>query len=268
MKWLMKDLGSNVDEKQDESLIVCKDYGCVEWLDWMSCLYTDDIAVFRFYYAEDPIHQPDWSTLLHPDEIERGWRYHRRDDRLRSLYTRSLLRILTGRYINQNPLAIRLIKGLSNKPELSDNLGWHVNATHSGNWILLAIGRYSVGIDVEEVKPDFTFTDVIPISFSTQERQYIEAHGNATVHFYELWTRKEAFVKAMGSGIDETFAQVPSLIGFHKLETTKLAAAGEWTIDSFYVAEGYPAAIAYNGSPGHLQFYTLDHGIFTSPNRR
>lgn len=268
MKWLMNALGSNVDEKQNDSSIVCNDYGRVEWLDWMNCYYRDDIAVFRFYYAEDTTHQPDWRVLLHSDEIERGWRYHRRDDRLRSLYTRSLLRILAGRYTNQNPLAIRLTKGLRNKPELPNNLGWHINATHSGNWILLAIAKYSVGIDVEEVKPDFTFTDVIPFSFSTQERKYIEADGKALVRFYELWTRKEAFVKAIGSGIDETFSQVPALTGFHKWETTKLAAAGEWIIDSFYVAEGYPAAIAYNGSPGHLQFYTLDHGIFTSQDRR
>lgn len=264
----MNDLGKIVDEKRNGSSVVCSHYGHVEWLDLLSCSYKHDVAVFRFYYAEDATHQPDWSVLLHPNEIDRSGRYHRRDDRLRSLYTRSLLRILVGKYTNQNPLAIRLTKGLRNKPELLDNLGWHVNATHSGNWILLAIGRYSVGIDVEEVKPDFTFTDVIPISFSTQERQYIEADGNATVRFYELWTRKEAFVKAIGSGIDETFSQVPALTGFHKWETTKFAAAGEWIIDSFYVAEGYPAAIAYNGSPGHLQFYTLDHGIFTSPDRR
>ena len=264
MKWLMNAFGKNADKKHVDSSILCKDHGPVEWLDWMRCLHRDDIAVFRFCYAEDTTPQPDWSALLHTDEIERGSRYHRRDDRLRSLYTRSLLRILVGRYTNQNPLAIRLTKSSRNKPELSNNLGWYINATHSGNWILLAIGKYSVGIDVEEIKPGFTFTDVIPFSFSTQERQYIEADEKAIARFYELWTRKEAFVKAIGSGIDETFFQVPALTGFHKWETTKFASAGEWTIDSFYVAEGYPAAIAYNCSPGHLQFYTLDHGILTS----
>ncbi|WP_373514969.1 4'-phosphopantetheinyl transferase superfamily protein [Persicitalea sp.] len=264
----MNELGSNVDKKQDDSSIVCKEYERVEWQDWRSCLYTDDIAVFRFYCAEDTIHQPDWSALLHTDEIERGGRYHRRDDRLRSLYTRSLLRILVGRYTNQDPLAIHLTKGLRNKPELPNNLGWHVNAAHSGNWILLAIGRDRVGIDVEEIKPDFAFTDVIPISFIAQEREYIEADGKSTVRFYELWTRKEAFVKAIGSGIDETFSQVPALTGFHKLETTKLEVAGEWVIDSFNVTEKYSAAIAYNCSPKNIQFYTIAHGIFTPPDKR
>ncbi len=264
----MTDLGSNLNERKDNSLIVCKDYGNVEWLDWKSCTYTDEVAVFRFYYAEDIVHQPDWSALLHADEIERASRYHRRIDRLRSLYTRSLLRILVGRYTNQNPLAVRLTKGLRNKPELPNNLGWQVNATHSGNWILLAIGKSSVGIDVEEIKRDFTFTDVIPISFSTQEQEYLEADGENKVRFYELWTRKEAFVKAIGSGIDETFSQIPALTGFHTWETTNLAAAGEWVIDSFHVAEGYSAAIAHNYSPKNIQFYTLDHGIFTSPDGR
>lgn len=258
---------NNDFETKDDSSILCNDYGRIEWLDWMSCFYKDDIAVFRFYYEKDTTDQPDWCALLHTDEIERGWRYHRRDDRLRSLYTRSLLRILVGKYSNQNPLEICLKKGVRDKPELSDNLGWHINATHSGNWILLAVGKCSVGIDVEEIKPDFAFTDLIPFSFSTLERQYIEVEGKTIFRFYELWNRKEALVKAIGRGIDETFPQVPALTGFHKWENTNFAAAGEWTIDSFYVAEGYPAAIAYNSSSRHLQFYTLDHGIFTSPNR-
>ena len=262
----MNAFGKNVAEKQGYCSIVCNDCGPVEWLDWMNCFFKDDIAVFRFYFEADTIHQPDWSALLHRDEIERGWRYHRRGDRLRSLYTRSLLRILIGRYTNQSPLAIRLTMGIGNKPEFSDNLGWHINATHSGNWILLAIGKYSLGIDVEEVKPDFTFTDVIPLSFSAEERQYIESDGKALFRFFELWTRKEAFVKAIGGGIDETFSQIPALTGFHTWATPKSAAAGEWKIDSFYVAESYPAAIAHNCSPGHPKFYTLDQGIFTFQN--
>ena len=265
MKGLVNALGSNVDQKQEGSSIVCKDYGLVEWLDWRSCLYTDDIAVFRFYCA-DTAPQQNWPALLHTDEIERGWRYHRRDDRLRSLYTRSLLRILAGRYTNQNPLAICLTTGLRNKPELSDNLGWQINATHSGNWILLAVGKHRVGIDVEEVKPDFTFTDVIPLSFSTREQQYIGTDENVIARFYELWTRKEAFVKAVGSGIDENFSQIPALPGVHNWETTEFTAAGAWTVDSFYVTKLYPAAIAYDVSPGHLKFYTLDPGIFASPD--
>ncbi|MPR35971.1 4'-phosphopantetheinyl transferase family protein [Salmonirosea aquatica] len=262
----MNALGINV--MHDSCLIVCSDHGPVKWLDWTSCFYKDDIAVFRFYYAEDKTHEPDWCALLHTDEIERSWRYHRRDDRLRSLYTRSLLRILAGKFTNQNPLAIRLTKGLRNKPELSDNIGWHINATHSGNWILVAVGKFSVGIDIEEVKSDFTFTDVLPFSFSIHERKYIEDGEQPLVRFYELWTKKEALVKAFGSGIDETFPQVPALTGLHKRETTKLAGVGEWTINGFYVADEYPAAIAYNCSSRHPQFYTLDPDIFTFPTQK
>jgi 4'-phosphopantetheinyl transferase len=260
--FLMKELNTDVGKKHEGSSIACGEYGLVKWLDWTSCFYKDDIAIFRFHYPKDLTSQPDWHTLLHTDEIERGGRYHRKDDRLRSLYTRSLLRILVGRYTNQNPSSIRLTKGVRNKPELSENFGLHLNATHSGNWILLAIGKYRVGIDIEEVKTCFTFTDVIPFSFSNQERQYIEADGKSSVRFYELWTRKEALVKAIGSGIDENFPQVPSLTGLHEWETSKSETAEDWTINSFYVAEGYQAAIAYNCSCRHLQFYTLDHGIF------
>ena len=264
----MDDSGKNVAEKTVDSSVVCKDYEPVEWLDWADCFYKDDIAVFRFYFEADKNSQPNWSALLHAGEIERSQRYHRSADRLRSLYSRSLLRILVGKYTNQDPLAIRLIKGFGNKPELSGNPEWHINASHSGNWILLAVGKCSVGIDVEEVKPDFTFTDIIPTSFSVEEREYIESDRNARLRFYKLWTRKEAFAKALGSGIDETFPQIPALTGRHKWQSTKSTAAGEWVVGSFHVAEKYLAAIACNNPLKCLRFYTLDHGIFASPDSR
>lgn len=256
----------NVCGKQEENSILCKNYGPVEWLDWKLCLYEDDLAIFRFFYAENSSNQPNWDPLLHPDEIKRAWRYHRRDDHLRSLYTRSLLRIVAGKYTNQNPSEIRLTTGLKNKPELPDNPEWHINATHSGDWILLAMSKSSVGIDVEEVKPNFAFAEVIATAFSAQERQFIENDKNGLSRFYELWTKKESFVKATGSGIDETFAQIPALSGFHSWEPPQSEATGAWIIDGFYVEEGYPAAVAYGNSTERLRFYTLDHGIFTSPN--
>lgn len=262
----MSDSGKNVDNGRESSSILCHELGPIEWLDWKHCLCGDDLAVFRFYFSENTPRLPDWRALLHPDEIERAGRYHRRADRLRSLYTRSLLRILAGKYTHRNSLDIRLTAGSRQKPELADNPEWHVNAAHSGNWILLTVGRTSVGIDVEEIKPDFDFTDVISFTFSTQEQQYIGIGGNALRRFYALWTRKEAFVKAVGSGIDETFAQVPSLPGLHAWAFTQPAAAEAWKVASFHAAEGYPAAIAYHDTPKPLRFYTLDPGIFSAPN--
>ncbi len=263
----MKASSQDVDKKPSAGSVLCKDYERAEWLDWTNCPYQDEVAVFRFFLAEATTLQLDWPALLHPNEIMRGERYHRSGDRLRSLCTRSLLRILVGKYTNQDPLAIRLTKGARNKPELPDNPEWHLNATHSGDWILLSVGKSSVGVDVEEIKPDFGFEDVIPTSFSTQERQYIEADGNAPNRFYELWTRKEAFVKAIGSGIDETFSQIPSLTGLHELGNARFAAAGKWITDSFHVAKGYSAAIAYGYSSGQPVFYTLDPNVFTLQNK-
>ena len=252
-----------VEINQEQSFVACSEYGQVSWMGWTSCHFRDEVAIFRFRHSEDGSGQMDWHSLLDADEIEKGWRYHRRDDRLRSLYTRSLLRILIGKYTDKDPLSVRLARGKGNKPELKGDSGLHINATHSGSWILLAIGRRDVGIDVEEVKPDLALTDMIPTVFSDQEQQYVEFNGETMVRFYELWTRKEALVKAFGSGIDENFPHVPALNGYHTLETNKFATHGEWTVNSFHVARGYQAAVAYRGNIRRIHFYTLDHGIFS-----
>ncbi|GAB4019208.1 hypothetical protein GCM10028773_21370 [Spirosoma koreense] len=120
-----------------------------------------------------------------------------------------------------------------------------------------------MGIDVEEIKSDFPLADVIPVGFTNEERQYIGTDEQAPLRFYELWTRKEAFVKAIGTGIDENFPQIPSLIGFYQLVPASGKPDCTWRVDSFSIAEGYLGAVAYDRTSENLQFYTLDGSLFT-----
>ena len=78
--------------------------------------------------------------------------------------------------------------------------GIHFNTSHSGQYIVCAIGTLDVGIDIEEIKeiPLADFTEL----FSPEELKVIFEDAGNYVPFYTLWTQKEAFLKAIGLGLN------------------------------------------------------------------
>jgi 4'-phosphopantetheinyl transferase len=244
------------------SRVSCDTFQDVPWLHWSDCLYDDVVAVFRFQLLTSVPISPYLNALLQPDEAKRADRYFRHEDRQRFIYARSILRILSGNYINQSPEQIRFTIGRNKKPMLAGDTGWHINVSHSGNWILLAIGKVSVGVDVEKIDLQFAFQDILPNSFGRVEQDYIEMGTHAHWRFYQLWTRKEALLKATGKGMDDDFCQVPSLDGFHMTESRVIGETGSWLVKSFSVSPDYLAAVAYQATVQIPKFYTIDSGLF------
>ncbi|WP_020605331.1 4'-phosphopantetheinyl transferase family protein [Spirosoma spitsbergense] len=247
-------------QKVTDAFVSCAALPTTQWLAESACPYTDPMAVFRFWIA-DKI-PPDYEkTTLQPDEISRARRFHRPEDRSRFVYARHMLRTLAGRYTHQQPNEICFTVSTNRKPEIRDTNHWYINVSHAGQWVLIAIGITSVGVDVEENKPDFTFQDVLTHSFTAFEQQYIEANDSRLL-FYRSWTRKEALVKATGKGLDDDFRWVPCLDGRHRIGRDLIGATGQWSVNSFTVSDGYSAAVAYREWEGTPKFYTLNGGLF------
>jgi 4'-phosphopantetheinyl transferase len=245
----------------ETAIVRCASLPDVTWLDSSTCSFTDDLAVFRFQLPKHRRFANHLRSLLHTDEQTRAERYYRDEDRQRFMYTRAILRILAGYYTNQHPDRIRILAGLNNKPELDGNTGWHINVSHSGSWVLIALGRVNLGIDVEKISPDFPFHDVLMPSFSPDEQQRIETSSEARLAFYQLWTRKEALLKATAKGIHDDLPRIPSLDGTHYVESNQLGGTGNWLVTGFMVTDTYPAALAYHLVSKIPKFYTLDSGL-------
>lgn len=241
------------------ALVTCSDLQPVTWLPWSACSFNDELAVFRVALLEGAGLVPHLRGLLSPDEIERAARYRRPSDQLRFSCARGLLRVVLSRYTNQLPNRIEFVAGHNRKPGLKESVGWQFNVSHSGDWILIAVGNVRVGVDLEWANPDFSFQDLLTVSFSAAEQHYIDACSEARLCFYQLWTRKEALVKATAKGMDDTFGQIPSLAGTHFTNAQLIGESGPWLVNSLLVADGYPAAVAYDGvSPVIPHLYTLD----------
>lgn len=75
----------------------------------------------------------------------------------------------------------------------------HFNISHSGDFILFLRGGKRVGIDIEQVN-SFEY-DQLLVNFHPEEVKFIEASNNRILAFYQVWVKKEAFLKAVGIGI-------------------------------------------------------------------
>lgn len=86
---------------------------------------------------------------------------------------------------------------------LSDNC--YFNVSHSHGYVALVVDTVPVGLDIELVRE--VDKDLINYSTSEEEKEYI--HDN--VSFFEIWTNKEALVKANGKGIKQKIDQIIGL---------------------------------------------------------
>jgi phosphopantetheine--protein transferase-like protein len=118
-------------------------------------------------------------------------------------------------YLGVSPESVRVARGPTGKPELEgSNLA--VSLVHSGAAVLVAIASAGdVGVDVEVLGRDITDWELVEQALTKGERDRLQAlpDGERTESFLRSWTRKEAILKAAGTGlgIDPRLAELDEL---------------------------------------------------------
>lgn len=147
-----------------------------------------------------------WATLA-PDERERADRFRFDIDRLRFISARGQLRALLGRYLGVEPQWLTFAYSSHGKPFLAESSHWadlSFNLSHAQGVALYAITRgRRVGVDVEELRPDLASREIAERFFAPGEVTILQSLPAAlqVEAFFRCWTRKEAFIKAIGEGL-------------------------------------------------------------------
>ncbi len=138
----------------------------------------------------------DW---LHEDDRRRAERYQRPDDRTNFIAGRRLLAGL----LQQGRALPPLDAEPSGKP--LPVRGIHFNLSHSGTWVAVALSRSgALGVDIESRAGFEPFAAVSDRISHPEERAWVHATGSARemlMRRLEVWTRKEALLKAAGEGL-------------------------------------------------------------------
>lgn len=137
--------------------------------------------------------------------------YRFQADRNRSLYSALLLRLLLCREYGTEWDSLRFEKGRYGKPHLLFPSGLHFSLSHTDGALLCAAGRAAVGADTEVIRQPFP--DIMAHCFHPDEIHYVRAvpEQKQALRFYEIWTRKEAFLKCSGTGLTDHLSDVCTL---------------------------------------------------------
>ncbi|MDE2400630.1 MAG: 4'-phosphopantetheinyl transferase superfamily protein [Burkholderiales bacterium] len=114
------------------------------------------------------------------------------------------LRQILGRVTDMEPPALEFREGPHGKPHLRGRSPWHFNMSHSAGWALIGVStRGPIGVDLEMVKPLNDAPLLAQKNFSAGEYAEYQRLPTAdqTDAFFRCWTRKEACLKALGSGL-------------------------------------------------------------------
>lgn len=194
------------------------------------------------------------TALLSDEERKRGARFAFVRDRSRYTVAHSWLRRLLGARLGLRPEAVELVYGEHGKPALaahlaSSELHFNLSCSHGLAVCAFTAGR-EIGVDIESVLPLAAVAPIGDRFFSQREQATYRTlpERDKAQGFFNCWTRKEAFIKALGVGLSlplDTFDV--SLIPGEPARILRVGTtAGEdcgWKLHSFQPCPGFIGAI-------------------------
>jgi len=160
-----------------------------------------------------------------------------------------VLRDILSWYLDRKPDEIEFRKNQFGKPFLVDAgpEDLQFNLSHSGSVVTVALAlKRRVGVDVERIRPLPDLDAVAEDHFAPPERALLAeaSEPDRLRAFFTGWTRKEAYIKAIGMGLSvplNTFdASIPAAAPGRRIDS----GAGFWWVADLPVPEGYAGAIA------------------------
>jgi len=202
--------------------------------------------------------------LLSTDEQARADRFYFERDRHRFTISRARLRQILSQYLHIPAEQIQFCYGTYGKPSLAGSLantGLQFNLAHSGEVVLCGVTcDRQIGVDVEQIRSLAKVQQLAERCLSAQEQDYLAASSCPEETFFAYWTCKEAYLKAIGSGLTQPMDQIEFTLNptvqllrvLGSSETAKL-----WSLQLLNFSPDYQAALAVEGQDYQLMCWQI-----------
>ena len=201
------------------------------------------------------------STHLSQDEVRRAERFVLEKDRTSFKVARGILRELLRAYLQQPAAAISFETGTWGKPALSGAAqleSVRFNVSHSYGLALYAFTRdREIGIDVEKIRPEVAFEGIEDRYFSAREVQELRSlpHALRPQGFFLCWTRKEAYIKARGEGLQIPLDSFDVSLIPGAPAVLNSTDCDKWGLTSLNLGPDFAGAVVVEGRESKLQFW-------------
>jgi 4'-phosphopantetheinyl transferase len=200
-------------------------------------------------------------SSLAPNERDRADRFFFLRDRNAFVATRGILRRLLAKYLQRRPADIEFVNHVHGKPFLASRtrdkpLEFNVSHSHGLALLAFSVGR-RVGVDVELVRQDIASEEIAERFFAAREiaelnllPPTLRAEG-----FFLCWTRKEAYVKALGNGLQMPLTSFCVSLTPSQPESLESTDSSRWTLQSLCPAPGYVGALVGEGKDWQVRLW-------------
>ena len=183
----------------------------------------DELHIWTLHFERAHELEQKARMVLSPEEINIAGKFHQTTDRVNYILRKSFLRLVLQIYTGIPPHGIVYTTNKFGKPSLKTKGDLHVLHFSSSSSHECAVFAFSlereVGIDIEYKSQNFIIETAFSSLFSEEEKRIILAEADTITSFYNIWTRKEAIGKALGTGITDpqlsainVFAESPIIV--------------------------------------------------------
>lgn len=224
-------------------------------------LTPEEVHLWRADLEQETVEVAALFDTLSPDECLRANRYYFRRDSDDFVVARGVLRNVISRYLNISAREIRFSHNRYGKLRLrSCDTPLCFNVSHANGMALYAVGHArAVGVDIEYVRQDRLNDEIARRFFSVDEVAALRTLPSdlRTTAFFNCWTRKEAYIKALGEGLSHpldsfTVSIVPGQ-PVRLLRADDPRETSRWTLMEVSIGVGYVASLAVEGAISTLR---------------
>lgn len=221
-------------------------------------LSSNEVHIWRASLDQIATYLDQRVQVLSPDERLKAERFYFERDRRRFIAGRGILRTILGRYLGMDPSQLRFCYGPGGKPYLAEKpiAGMiSFNLSHSRELAIFAFVRECrIGVDLEYKRPVADAEQIAARFFSAYENAVLRRLQTSQKQeaFFNCWTRKEAYIKAIGDGLAYPLDRFD--VSLTPGEPARLLSVerdpgqvSRWSLEVLMPAPGYAAALAVEG---------------------
>lgn len=176
--------------------------GLIESLDTILEIEKKSVCLWEINYRNFKAYERELFGVLCADEQARASVYRQPDKVLAYTLVHAFLRLALAKYTGLTPEQLKIIQGKFTKPSLCGSTVDFSLSYTDGTVAIGFVNEANIGVDVETLQAHTDLTAIARAHFREDECRRFDA-DQSPLGFYRLWTRKEAYLKALGKGLSE-----------------------------------------------------------------